>query len=72
MITDEKKIMTIGYDTEANDNYCEYFTKEFYQGIFENEKSVRELFEKIKQDIMSKDEAEGKKLRIFPEVPFED
>lgn len=41
MITDEKKIMTIGYDTEANDNYCEYFTKEFYQGIFENRKSVR-------------------------------
>lgn len=72
MISNSKRIITIGYNHEAKDIYCQEFTREFYLGIFKNRQPVRELFHQIKERIMAKDPIQGKKLEIYPEVPFPD
>jgi hypothetical protein len=70
LISSSKRIITIGYNDEASDYVCEVFTREFYMGLFKNREPVRQLFHRIRNEIMEKDPKEGKKLCIYPEDPF--
>jgi hypothetical protein len=69
-ISQKKNIITIGYNSEASDEYCEEFTREFYKGLFKDRIPARPLFERIKQRIIEKNKVEGEKLQIFPENPI--